>query len=164
MYTLENWRKDGSFKAMPGQEISEELYEEMFNVLPPLSLPRNVAENALNELKIPVHAGFMMSEPHDTDPEGRTLFLAFGKNNYGHGDHYFYLGLGHKDKPIKNGVYFYFETIEDLPNDGFERKTAYVTDEKALNFAKDHEASLYKIHYLNGIETQREIMYVPAFQ
>ena len=41
----EQWAADGSFKAEPGQEIEETVYNELFNVLPPLPLPIETAAN-----------------------------------------------------------------------------------------------------------------------
>ena len=64
IYTSEQWAADGSFKAEPGQEIEETVYNELFNVLPPLPLPIETAQRALTDLNIPVHAGFLMGEPH----------------------------------------------------------------------------------------------------
>lgn len=162
-YETEDWRRDGSFKAEPGQEIAKEIYDQMFNAMPPMALPRNVAENALNNLHVPVHAGFMMGEPYGTSEEG-TLFLAFGKNNYGKGDRYFYLGLGHKDKPIKNGTYFLFESLEEFPNDGFMKADDQFTEKKAIRIAREREASLYKVEFSNGKMTDKKSLYVPMFQ
>ena len=163
VYTMEDWLRDCDFKAQPGQEISQEIYDEMFNVMPPLRLPREKAAEVLESLRLPVHAGFMMGEPHSSDKDG-ALYLAFGKNNYGKGDRFFYLGLSHKEKPVKNGTYFYFETIELLPNDGLMKETEYTTEKKALRFAKDHEATLYKVVYHNNAVVSKERLYVPICQ
>ena len=42
IYTMEKWQADRDFKAQPGQEITGEIYEEMFNCLPPRRLPSAV--------------------------------------------------------------------------------------------------------------------------
>ena len=34
-YTNENWHDDKSFSAVPGQEVTKEIYEDMLGVLPP---------------------------------------------------------------------------------------------------------------------------------
>lgn len=163
IYTVEDWRRDGAFNAQPGQEISSEIYDEMYNVMPPLRLPREKAVEALESLHVPVHAGFMMGEPHSSDKAGE-LYLAFGKNNYGKGDRFFYLGLSHKEKPIKNGTYFYFDTIELLPNDGLMKATDYTTEKKAMRFAKDHEATLYRVVYRDNAVIAKDLLYVPICQ
>ena len=78
VYTRENWAADGTFKAAPGQEISEEIYNEMLNVMPPLRLKE--AQGCT--------AGFRSSEPY-THENGKPLYMAFGKRN----GKYYYLGL-----------------------------------------------------------------------
>ena len=78
MYTVEQWQKDHSFKADAGQEISEEIYEEMFNVMP------------IQRLK-EAHgctAGFRTTEPY-TYENGKAVYMAFGKRD----GKYYYLGL-----------------------------------------------------------------------
>lgn len=81
IYTHEQWTADREFKAEPGQQITGDIYEEFFNCLPPKSLPRAAAEYALQELGVPVHAGFMLGEPHSTDTAGKNLYMAFGSND-----------------------------------------------------------------------------------
>ena len=88
LYTMEQWKADRTFKAEPGQEITEDIYEEMLNCMPPRTLPREKARQALQDYKIPVNAGFLMGEPHSSDQRGQ-YYLAFGNN----GKHYYYLGL-----------------------------------------------------------------------
>lgn len=78
-YTEEQWVKDGVFKAVAGQEIDESIYNEMFNVLPPLRL-----KNSCDCV-----AGFRVSEPYNHDQNGNALYMAFGKRN----GKYYYLGL-----------------------------------------------------------------------
>jgi len=82
-YTNENWNYDESFSAVPGQEVTEEIYEDMFEVLPPYSLPRCKRTEEYS-------CGFMVSEPatHDLNT-GKALYSAFGKR----GDKYYFIGL-----------------------------------------------------------------------
>lgn len=89
MYTMENWNADRYFKADPGQEITQEIYDAMLNGVPPKTLPPEMVVKSLEEYNVTVHAGFLMGEPDSDDSEGRALYLAFGMN----GKHYFYLGL-----------------------------------------------------------------------
>jgi hypothetical protein len=70
LYTMEQWKADRTFKAEPGQEIAADVYEQMLNCMPPKTLPQEKARQALQDYKIPVHAGFLMGEPHSASPEG----------------------------------------------------------------------------------------------
>lgn len=93
IYTAEAWGKDGGFRAAPGQEITEEIYNQMLNCLPPKTLPKSKADQALQEYKIPIYAGFLMGEPYRTGSDGRELYLAFGSNDHGSGKQFYFLGL-----------------------------------------------------------------------
>lgn len=80
IYTRFDWRNDRNFKAAPGQEIEESIYDQMLNCMPPHRLPRN-------EQTEDYIAGFLVGEPYDFDPEtGRTRYAAFGRRN---GKYYF---------------------------------------------------------------------------
>lgn len=81
LYTMERWKADRTFKAKPGQEIAADVYEEMLNCMPPRTLPQEKARQALQDYKIPVHAGFLMGEPHSSDKRGQ-YYLAFGMNAF----------------------------------------------------------------------------------
>ncbi len=82
VYTCDDWARDESFAAIPGQEIAEDVYDEMFNCMPPLYLPRC-------ERTRPFSAGFMMGEPNGTEPRTcKTTYLAFGKT----GNRYYFIG------------------------------------------------------------------------
>lgn len=78
IYTSEDWAADRSFGAEAGQEITEEVYDEMFNVMP------------IQRLK-EAHgctAGFRTTEPY-CYKNGQPLYMAFGKRD----GKYYYLGL-----------------------------------------------------------------------
>ena len=92
IYTNEQWESDNSFKAVPGQEITEQIYDDMLNCVPPKSLPRSTAAKVMQEHEIYINAGFLMGEPHSTGKEG-LLYLAFGMNGHGNEKHFYYLGL-----------------------------------------------------------------------
>lgn len=47
VYTKEQWHKDGSFNAFPGQEVSREVYDEMLDVLPPVVAANRAAAQGL---------------------------------------------------------------------------------------------------------------------
>lgn len=78
VYTREQWAADRTFAAEPGQEISEEIYNEMFNVMPPQRLKE--AHGCTS--------GYRTTEPY-TYANGKALYMAFGKR----GGKYYYLGL-----------------------------------------------------------------------
>ena len=78
VYTTKDWAKDGSFRAAAGQEVSEEVYNDMLNVMPVQRLKE--AHGCA--------AGFRMTEPY-THSNGKALYMAFGKR----GGKYYYLGL-----------------------------------------------------------------------
>lgn len=40
VYTMEQWAKDGTFKAKPGQFVEESIYWQMLNCVPPRSCSR----------------------------------------------------------------------------------------------------------------------------
>lgn len=79
-YTVSDWQRDGSFKARPGQAISEELYNEMFNALPHLPLPHDLKRSGLT--------GFCMGEPYSHTADG-AQYMAFVRR----GLRYYYYGL-----------------------------------------------------------------------
>lgn len=73
VYDLSRWQSDGSFSASPGQEVSHDVYQQMIECLPPLSLPR------LTETK-GFEAGFLLGEPYD-HVNGRAVYAAFGRRD-----------------------------------------------------------------------------------
>lgn len=80
VYTSEQWAKDRTFSAVAGQEITEEIYYEMFNVMPIQNLKYGHG----------CDAGFRTTEPYTHDYEtGKPLYMAFGKKD----GKYYYLGL-----------------------------------------------------------------------
>lgn len=173
VYTKEQWKQDGSFNAQEGQEVSEEVYNEMLNGMPPESLPRNKARQALRDYDIPVQYGFLMGEPHSHDKDG-ALYLAFGMCDYGHSvnhkePRYYYLGLSHKAPEI-NGFYYFFDCLGLLFNgdktglpDNFLPVSAFKDDDEAIDIAIDHEATLYKNEYKDGERISSATLYEPRF-
>lgn len=72
IYTRSDWQRDNSFKAAPGQEIEEAIYDQMLDCMPPLRLP------SCKETEI-YASGFLMSEPYDIDRQtGENFYVAFG--------------------------------------------------------------------------------------
>lgn len=82
-YTNDDWHRDGQFSAAAGQEVTEEIYNDMLDVLPPFDLPRCNRTDGCT-------CGFLVSEPicHDYHT-GKGMYNAFGKR----GGKYYYLGL-----------------------------------------------------------------------
>lgn len=162
LYTMEQWRTDQTFKAQPGQEIAAAVYEEMFNCMPPKTLPREKALQVLHEYNLPVHAGFLMGEPHSSGKQGE-LYLSFGMNDYGKGKHYFYLGLSGPVKEIADGSYYFMDTLTALDNDGFFRAEDFTDDADAIRAAANYEATLYKYEYRSGQRISSSKLYEPRF-
>lgn len=81
-YTREQWAEDENFSAVAGQEVTQDIYECMFDVLPPMNLPRCERTQGYS-------AGFMVSEPACSDPTGRNYYSAFGRR----GGKCYFIGL-----------------------------------------------------------------------
>ena len=162
VYTMADWRAAGSFDAIPGQEITEDVYNEMRECVPPKSIPQEKARQALTDYKIPVHAGFLMGEPHSTDENGGPLYHAFGMNDYGKGRHYYYLGLSGPYK-VLHGQYYYFDCMNAFVNDGLFPAAEFESDAEAISKAADYEATLYKYEYSNGERISTATLYQPMF-
>ena len=84
IYTMEDWARDNNFSAKIGQEISAEIYEQMFEALPPLRLPSGQPMSA----RLGVVSGFRMGEPYihadsPTDGKWTAFCAAFGKTSDG---------------------------------------------------------------------------------
>ena len=161
IYTSEQWAADGSFKAEPGQEIEETVYNELFNVLPPLPLPIETAQRALTDLNIPVHAGFLMGEPHSHDGAG-ALYLAFGRNNFGKGPHYFFIGLSHAAKR-PTGEYYVMECMNAFVDGQLIPVSDFRDQQEAIETAANYEATLYRVKFENGRRISTETIYTPQF-
>lgn len=161
IYTSEQWAIDGAFKAEPGQEITADIYNDLFNALPPKRLPAETAERALREFNIPVHAGFLMGEPHSHD-DGGALYLAFGRNDYGRGTHYFYIGLSHAVKRL-NGTYYFMDCMNAFVNNGLFPAGDFKDDADAIQTAANYEATLYKYEYRDGRQISSTVLYEPKF-
>ena len=159
IYNREQWERDGAFNADPGQEITEDVYNEMLNCMPPKNLPRDKARQALQDLKIPVHAGFLMGEPYGHDKEGQ-LYLAFGMNDYGKGKHFYYLGLAHPEK-LLHGTYYFMDCMNAFINNGVFPASEFKDEQEAIQTAGDYEATLYKYEYRNGRRVSSTDLYDP---
>lgn len=88
VYTMTDWKRDCGFKAKAGQEITEEIYNEMLNTMPPLKIPQAGREIAEKCGIIPA-AGFLMGEPYEFGAAG-TLYRMFVKDPAGK---FYYAGL-----------------------------------------------------------------------
>lgn len=165
VYTMEQWTQDRTFKAEPGQEVEAAIYEQMLNCMPPKSLPRGKALYALESLNVPVHAGFLMGEPHSSNANGEQLYLAFGMNDYGSGTrrepHYFYLGLSIAEKPIADGFYYFFDCLNAMLTDRYFEAGAFKDDKDAISTAANYEATLYKYEFKDGDRVSSKVLYDP---
>ncbi len=86
VYTREQWANDKDFKAEPGQEITEDIYTEMYNCMPPLPLPAAALDLIRSKYGKEITKGFLLGEPHDCNKNGLT-YLSFGKCD---GKYYFF--------------------------------------------------------------------------
>lgn len=84
-YTMEDWKESGTFSAVPGQEVTEDVYNEMLNIMPPKKIDKPDAE------RWNASAGFCMGESSAIGPNGRPLFLAFIRK----GGKAYFIGLAH---------------------------------------------------------------------
>ena len=159
VYSLEQWEKDGSFNAEAGQQISGDIYERFLNCMHPLTLPSGKAEQALHDYGVPVHAGFLMGEPRGTNEDGRSLYPAFGTNNFGKGSKYFYLGLSIAEQPIKNGTYYVFDCLNAFIADKLFPVKEFNGDADAIQTAANYEADLYKCTFKAGECTSRKVLH-----
>lgn len=160
VYTMDHWKRDRDFKAAPGQEISAEIYDEMLKVMPPEDLPAAKARQALEVYGVPVHAGFLMGEPHSCDPDGRPRYLAFGSNNYGHGSRYYYLGLS-AAAPQLSGAYYFFDCMNAFVNGGLFPAAEFDSEAEAIDTAANYEATLYRYEYRDGVQISSAEIYNP---
>lgn len=173
VYTMESWAKDKNFNAKPGQEVSEEVYNEMLNCMPPESLPQRTARQALRQYDIPIHFGFLMGEPHSHDKDG-ALYLAFGGNDFGKSvnhkePRYYYLGLSHTAIPC-NGIYYFFDCLGLIFNgdhtglpDNVAPAATFKDDNDAIRHAADYEATLYKYEYKDDELINSVTLYEPKY-
>lgn len=162
VYSMQDWKTDRDFKAEPGQEITEDVYNEMLNCMPPQAIPQGKARQALREYNVPVHAGFLMGEPHSTDTDGTPLYRAFGMNDYGKGKHYYYLGLSKEARRL-DGTYYYMDCMNAFVNDGLFPVSEFESDAEAIQKAADYEATLYRDEYRDGVRISSTILYQPRF-
>lgn len=163
MYTAHQWESDGEMQAAPGQQVDEQIYNDMLQVLPPLELPRAATREAWKRYKIPVHGGFLMGDPITADREkGTLLYMAFACNGFGHGERYYYLGL-YAAEPEKNGTYYYFDELDFMEGDGLRPAADFADDAAAIRYAKDHETSLKRMTFEGGELAEQVALYEPAY-
>lgn len=43
-YTMKNWQNDGTFKAVIGQQVDEEVYQQFLNCMPPEYWANNIMQ------------------------------------------------------------------------------------------------------------------------
>jgi hypothetical protein len=161
IYNNSDWERDEVFKALPGQQITEDIYSDMMNVLPPRDLPRAAITEAWERYRIPVHGGFMMGEPHDSEG-GRNRYMAFVSNNFGHGTKCYYIGLFAEDLRLE-GEYYRFYDLEDFTGVDPIPVARFADDAKAIQRAADLETSLSRVMYKNGQEVENKKLYQPRF-
>ena len=78
IYKWKQWRKDGEFRAEPGQEIEEKVYDTMRRCMEPLPLAAP---------EYGMESGFVMGQ-ETVSREGEPVHMAFGEK----GGRFYYLG------------------------------------------------------------------------
>lgn len=69
IYTMEDWRRDGTFSACVGQYVSEDIYYEMLECVPPAFSSRTIMQ---------------VGEPYDNDMETfANLYSTFARDKQG---------------------------------------------------------------------------------
>lgn len=159
VYTMQQWRQDKQFNAVPGQEITSEVYKELLNCMPPKSLPGITARRAHDKYNIPVHDGFLMGEPASSNDSG-ALYHAFAMNDFGNSQHYFYIGLSNAEAAL-NGTYYFFDCLNAFDNDGYFRSEEFEDEKEAIAKAADYEAALYREVYEGGNMIASALLYDP---
>lgn len=93
MFTREQWKGDFHDCCKPGEEITEELYNYFFDLLPPIGLKSSASM-----------CGFQVSEPHDhvkcKDGKYRGRYATFGTS----GGKYYYLGIFTAGRTNDDGI------------------------------------------------------------
>jgi hypothetical protein len=90
IYTAQQWEQDEVFGAIAGQEVDEEVYERMYECLPPYRLNLFRQNRDLN-----IGSGFLVGEPYIHGPASNgkytAYYAAFGRVR-GKEKQYFFLG------------------------------------------------------------------------
>lgn len=92
VYTIEDWNNEANGELNPKlfQEVDNEVYSEMFEVLPPYPLEKATKKILENQLGIKFIQTFCMGEAYTTDDDENYLYKSFGKAEDGK---CYYLGL-----------------------------------------------------------------------
>ena len=155
---MKEWEKDGTFKAWPGQEITEDIYNKMFNGMPPGKLPNDVRKEALEHYNLLISAGFLMGEPF-TDGTIGPVYMCFGYCDQGKERHFYYLGLA-EPVSMRNGTYYFIDCMNGFIS-GLYPEKEFKDDAAAISTAADYEATLYKYKYKHGELVKSTILYKP---
>jgi len=82
VYTLRDWARNGSFSAVPGQEVSEYVYTAMQGFRPTSDFPSCECTRDFS-------SGFMCDEPYGVQPRTwKMTYLTFGRI----GNRYYFIG------------------------------------------------------------------------
>lgn len=160
IYDMKQWKHDRMFSAHPGQEVTADIYKEFLECMPPLTLPRQTALKAMTDYGKPIHSGFLMGEPHDSDRNG-LLYMAFGMYEELPGvNRYYYLGLSHANKSI-NGEFYYFDCLNAFINEGYFPVSDFKDEKEAIEYAINYEAELYKLTIKDNAIVSSKKIYDP---
>lgn len=161
IYTKERWKQDVVFSAKAGQQVSEEVYNEMLNCHPPKNITKDICNSIDKKFDVIIHEGFLMGEPFANNSKGEQLYMTFVKSDFGKGAKCHYVGL-YPESPKLAGTFYKFDS-DGMGFDGILPVKNYSSDKEAISCAVEHEAYLYKVEYKNGRETSSELLYEPEF-
>ena len=159
VYNLDALSIDGVFKASPGQEITEDLYNKMRAEGKPHSLPKTMAESFKKMHRLTVRYGFLAHEPIDNKFPKCPLYRAFGVCGRGRAKRYYYLGLS---LPCRNGTYYQLRCMNAFVDGKMFKEDAFGSRDEAIAFAANYEATLTLLVYDDGTVKSSEAIYTPG--
>ena len=81
VYTVKDWNNEatGELKPKLFQEVDHEIYSQMYEVLPPYPLKKEVEKKLETKLNTSFIQSFCMGEAYTTDNEDNYLYKSFAK-------------------------------------------------------------------------------------
>lgn len=81
VYTVKDWDNEATGELNPKQfqQVDNEIYSQMYEVLPPLPLKKEVEKKLENKLNTSFVQSFCMGEAYTTDNQDNYLYESFAK-------------------------------------------------------------------------------------
>ena len=115
IYTIDNWKKDGSLKPVIGQYVSDDVIEELLNSVPPTTYSRGI---------------FQPGEAYTMSEDYTDLYMTFARKNSG----WQYIGLCPKGS-TRQVPEMRYESINNEPINEGKRG---LNSPKLFQIAKEH--------------------------